>query len=288
MSDASNSGDSPSANETPESDLSREGSEVRGILEAASMEFREAILGSLRAVPSLIAVIVIFRAVAGIHSLIFFVGFVCFAAFLFVFLYEGFDFIQNQFDELWEQKPAEQADPDKYLFHRFVEQTRLLLQVETEEIPITECRRDPIFSYFVSAFWSFLVAIGLYLFMIVLTGGLLKLGLIEMFLGTVGPEEGEAWSYISAIASDFIGLMLELLNLSETNLPPRAAATLILIGFFPGILFMSLARDVAVISEELHRRLLKRMYLSSYFPIQNEFANLLLLMAVYGVIIYLL
>lgn len=288
MNDASNSGNSPPAYETPEYDLAQEDSEVRGNWEAASMEFREAILGSLQAVPPLIMVIMIFRAVAGIHSLIFYLGFISFAAFLFVFVYEGFDYIQNQFGKFWGQKPAEQADPDLDLLNRFVQQTQLLFQLETEEIPITEYRRKPIFSYFVSTFWSFWVAIGLYLFMIVLTGGLLKLGLIEIVLATVGPKKGEAWIYISAIASDIIGLMLELLHLSDTNLPPRTAATLVLIGFFPGILFMSLARDVAVISEELHRRLLKCMYLSSYFPIQNEFVNLLLLMAVYGIIIYLL
>lgn len=288
MKDTSNPGENPSGNEVLTSSPIQEGDEVRGIFEAASREFREAVLESSRAIPSLIAVIVIFRAVAGIHTLIFFLGFICFSSFLFVFVYEGFDFIRNQFDELWEQQPAKQANTDRSPLHRFVEQTRILFQVKTDEIPIAECRRTSIFSYIVSAFWSFWMAIGLYLVMITITGALLEFGVIEMFLGTVGPQEGEAWRYISAIASDFIGLMLELLSLSETSLSPRTATTLLLLGFFPGLLFVRLSRDVAVISEELHRRLLKHMYLSPYLPIQNEFANLLFIMAFYGIVIYLL
>lgn len=288
MNDTSNPGENPSGNEVLTSSPTQEGDEVRGIFEAASREFREAVLESLRAIPPLIAVIVIFRAVAGIHTLIFFLGFICFSSFLFVFVYEGFDFIQNQFDELWEQQPAKRADTDRSLFHRFVEQTRILFQVNSDEISIVEYRRTPIFSYIVSAFWSFWMAIGLYLVMITITGALLEFRVIEMFLGTVGPQEAETWSYISAIASDFFGLMLELLNLSETSLSPRTATTLLLLGFFPGLLFMRLARDVAVISEELHRRLLKHMYLSLYLPIQNEFANLFFIMGFYGILIYLL
>ncbi|WP_430505697.1 hypothetical protein [Haloparvum sp. PAK95] len=155
---------------------------------------------------------------------------------------------------------------------------RVLFAHESNVRPIENHERTPVFPYLVYSFWGFLVSVF----------GFSLSGVIFSWLVISGNLDGatDVSVLIELIQNSPLGL-LELLHSVVPIMDGLAFRNRIIVGgvvFVTGFIFLTCARNITAVSEELHKRAL--LFLVENNPIfQNEFLNMIILSAPYVILL---
>lgn len=243
---------------------------------------RESIFFVLSPLPFILLLLPILTFSANLEPIIFLFIFSLTITFIYQLVARGIESIRSNLSKREDALPQsnEISEGSTYRERFFTITHDAFFGFENDLEPISEYTVRPPFPYIVYAFWGFLTSVAVFIFSAASLSWLVNSCRLDSMTDIPVSEEA-----LQTLPIGLIELLLTLFPMFD-GLSFKGK---VLIGgttFLTGFFFLSAARNLTEISDDLHRRILQRTMSKNPYS-KNELLNMAPLACLYGLLIYL-
>ncbi|WP_418280810.1 hypothetical protein [Halorubrum sp. DTA98] len=247
-----------------------------------SREMREFLFSVIAPVPYLIILLIVLQIPAAANPAPFLFVYTLVVSFFYLMLIRTVTFTRSNLSERKENAPSPNTKYEGTTYsERFLNISyEALFSHDSDVEPISEYSNRPLFRFAVYSFWGFVFSIGAFLISGSLLGRLVTLGALDSIANI--SVSNEAFQNAPLGMVNFLLAIVPIFEGLDFENQVFIGGVMFLTGFF----FLTAARNLSEISDDVHKRILRLMV--AWNPLtKNELFHALLITGFYVIVLFL-